>query len=101
MTRPRISWLALAVVVPFALSGCKTIHHILHEDNCSKPQPYQSATSIPPLNIPQGLASPDTSHALDVPKLDEPPPPRRRPTDPCLAAPPSFNVAQPNARPQA
>jgi uncharacterized lipoprotein len=101
MTRPRISWLALAVVVPFALGGCKTIHHILNEDTCNKPQPYQRAASIPPLNIPPGLAPPDTSHALDVPKLDGPAPPPRGPADPCLAAPPAFNAAQPNARPEA
>ncbi|HTX06360.1 MAG TPA: hypothetical protein VMD06_11075 [Steroidobacteraceae bacterium] len=101
MTRPRISWLALALLVPLSLSGCRTIHHLLNDDTCNKPQPYQSATSIAPLNIPPGLAAPDTNHALDVPNLDTPPPPPRSPTDPCLAAPPSFNAAQPSARPQA
>jgi uncharacterized lipoprotein len=101
MTRPRISWLALALVVPFSLSGCRTIHHLLNDDTCNKPQPYQSATSIRPLNVPEGLATPDTSHALEVPKLDTAAPPPRRPTDPCLAAPPSFNAAQPSARPLA
>jgi uncharacterized lipoprotein len=97
---PRKPWLAL-IVMPLALSGCKTMHRLVHEEDCNKPQPYQSATSIPPLNIPAGLDPPDTSHALEVPKLNEPAPPPRRPTDPCLAAPPSFNVPQPNATPEA
>ena len=91
--------LALSAAVLLALSGCKTLHHITHDDNCNKPQPYMLATSIPPLDIPQGLDAPDTSHALDVPKLDEPAPPPRRPSDPCLQAAPSFNVPQPNGRP--
>ncbi len=50
-----------------ALSGCKTIHHITHDDSCNKPEPYQRATSIAPLAIPQGMSSPDTSHALEGP----------------------------------
>jgi uncharacterized lipoprotein len=93
--------LALAAAVLLVLSGCKTIHHIAHSDNCNKPQPYMRATSIPPLSIPAGLDSPDNSHALAVPKLDEPVSPARGAKDPCLDAPPSFNVPQPNARPGA
>ena len=93
--------LALPFAVLLALGGCKTIHHITHDDSCYKPQPYMKAASIPPLNIPQGLDAPDTSHALDVPKVDEPTPPARRPGEPCLDEPPSFNVPQPNARPGA
>ena len=91
--------LALSAALLLALSGCKTIHHITHDDSCNKPQPYQRATSIAPLAIPPGLASPDTSHALDVPPLNEPAPPPRRVSDPCLSAPPAFDVPQPNARP--
>jgi hypothetical protein len=95
------SRLTLAAAMLLALGGCKTIHHIAHDDNCNKPQPYMSATSIGSLSVPTGLDTPDTSHALDVPKLDEPAPPPRGPKEPCLAAPPSFNVPQPNARPGA
>jgi uncharacterized lipoprotein len=91
--------LALSAAVLLTLGGCKTIHHIYGQETCNKPQPYQRATSVPPLAIPQGLDSPDTSHALDVPRLDGPAPPPRGLTDPCLSAPPSFNVPQPNARP--
>jgi uncharacterized lipoprotein len=91
--------LALCGVVLLALGGCKTIHRISHENSCNKPQPYQQARSIAPLSIPGGLDTPDTSHALDVPALNEPAPPPRTVKDPCLSAPPSFNVPQPNARP--
>lgn len=95
----RKAGLALSAAALLALGGCKTLHHLTHEDSCNKPQPYQRAVSIPPLTIPQGLDAPDTSHALEVPKLDEPAPPPRGPEDPCLSAPPPFNVPQPNARP--
>lgn len=91
--------LALSTAALLALSGCKTIHHIIRGQNCNKPQPYMRATSIAPLTIPEGLDPPDTSHALDVPALNEPAPPPRTQKDPCLSAPPSFNVPQPNARP--
>ncbi|HET9107857.1 MAG TPA: hypothetical protein VFN79_11790 [Steroidobacteraceae bacterium] len=97
--KSRATTLALSAAVLLALGGCKTIHHITRDNTCNKPQPYMAARSIPPLRIPEGLDAPDTSHALDVPKLDAPPPPPRGPKDPCLSAPPSFNVPQPNARP--
>ena len=93
--------LALSAAVLLALGGCKTFHRLANGQSCNKPQPYMRATSIPPLTVPQGLDAPDTSRALDVPKLDEPAPPRRGPNDPCLYAPPSFNVPQANPRPGA
>ncbi|SRR5579883_435223 len=96
-----VARLAICAAALIALGGCKTLHRVAHDESCNKPQPYMRASSIPPLNIPQGLDSPDTSHALDVPKLDEPAPPPRRAGDPCLYSPPSFNVPQPNTRPQA
>ena len=95
----RATTLALSATVLLALGGCNMIHHLTHDNTCNKPQPYMAATTIPPLTIPAGLDAPDTSHALDVPKLDAPAPPPRGPKDPCLSAPPSFNVPQPNARP--
>jgi uncharacterized lipoprotein len=91
--------LALFSVLLLALSGCKTIHHITHDDSCNKPEAYQRATSIAPLAIPQGMSSPDTSHALDVPPLTTPPPPPRTVKDPCIYAAPSFNTPQANAPP--
>ncbi|HEX5207151.1 MAG TPA: hypothetical protein VFW10_05070 [Steroidobacteraceae bacterium] len=97
----RTGMLAIGAAALLALGGCKTMHHLVGSDNCNKPQPYMQATSIPRLNVPSGLDSPDTSHALDVPQLNGPPPPPRGPKDPCLEKPPPFNVAQPNARPEA
>jgi uncharacterized lipoprotein len=91
--------LALSAALLLALSGCKTIHHITHDDSCNKPEPYQRATSIPPLVIPPGMSTPDASHALDVPPLNEPPPPPRTVKDPCIYVPPSFNTPQANAPP--
>ncbi|HVS75483.1 MAG TPA: hypothetical protein VHE11_01025 [Steroidobacteraceae bacterium] len=91
--------MALSAAVLLALGGCKTLHHLAHNDGCNKPQPYMRAASIPPLKIPGGLDAPDTSHALDVPGLNAPDPPPPGPNDPCLDAPPSFTVPQPNARP--
>jgi uncharacterized lipoprotein len=93
--------LAISAAVLLTLGGCKTIHHLVRSDDCNKPQPYMQATSVPRLNVPEGLDSPDTSHALDVPNLDGPAPPRRGPKDPCLDKPPSFTAAQPNTRPEA
>jgi len=93
--------LVISAAALLALGGCKTIHHLVRSDDCNKPQPYMQATSIPRLNVPAGLDSPDTSHALDVPNLDGPAPPPRRPSDPCLDQPPPFTAAQPNARPGA
>ena len=87
----RASW-ALGVAATLALSGCHTLHHWLRSPTCNKPQPYQSARSIPPLTIPPGLDPPDTRHSLAVPKLKGPLPPPRGPKDPCLDAPPSFQV---------
>jgi uncharacterized lipoprotein len=97
--KSRATPLALCAAVLLALGGCNTIHHLTHDNTCNKPQPYMAARSIAPLKIPGGLDAPDTSHALDVPKLDTPAPPPRGPKDPCLSAPPSFNVPQPNTRP--
>lgn len=91
--------LALTSAVMLALSGCKTIHHITHDDSCNKPEPYQRATSIASLAIPQGMSTPDASHALEVPDLNEPAPPPRTVKDPCLAAPPAFNAPDANAPP--
>lgn len=99
--RKRPGMLAVSAAAVLAFGGCKTMHHLVGSDDCNKPQPYMQATSIPRLNVPPGMDSPDTSHALDVPELNGPAPPPRSRKDPCLDKPPPFNVAQPNARPEA
>ena len=61
---------------------------------------YMKADSIAPLKIPPGLDNPDTTNALHIPALNEPAPPPRKVTDPCLEEPPPFQVAK-QAPPQA
>jgi len=80
-----------------ALNGC----HYFHSMSCHGGQPYQNAKSEPPLKIPPGLEAPDTTGALRLPRLSEPPPPARKGKDPCLDEPPPFKVQQPKAPPQA
>ena len=80
------------------LGGCKTLRGI---NSCHKPQPYQSATSVAPLQVPAGLAARIPARCLKLPTLNEPPPPQRTGKDPCLDKPPSFKVAKPAPAPQA
>jgi len=68
---------------------------------CHSPQPYQKAQSVPPLKIPAGLDAPDTTNALRLPTLNEPPPAPRKGSQPCLDEPPPFKVTQPAKTPQA
>ena len=86
-------WLAPALLL---LNGC----HFLRGGSCTRSQAYTSATSVAPLKIPSGLDAPDTTNALRLPALNEPPPPARNSKDPCLDYPPSFKVSKP-ASPQA
>jgi hypothetical protein len=47
------------------------------------------------------LSAPDTHAALRIPDLNEPPPPPRSRTDPCLDTPPSYVVPKAVKPPQA
>ncbi len=82
---------ALAITAAVVLGGC---HHLVPKafraKDCNKPQPYDLAQSIAPLQVPPGVDPPDTQGALRVPADNEPAPPPRRLTDPCLDEPPSF-----------
>jgi uncharacterized lipoprotein len=68
---------------------------------CHEAQPYQKAQTVPPLKIPPGLDAPDTTGALRLPALNEPPPAPRKGKQPCLDEPPPFKVTQPAKTPQA
>ena len=68
---------------------------------CHSPQPYQKATTVPPLQIPAGLDPPDTTNALKLPTLNESPPAARKGSQPCLDEPPPFKVTPPAKTPQA
>lgn len=97
MMKFRVGVLCLAGLC-LLLGGCKALRGL---NSCTKPQPYQSATSVPPLRVPAGLTTFDTSAMLKLPTLNEPPPPKRTDKDPCLDMPPSFKVAKPAPAPQA
>jgi uncharacterized lipoprotein len=100
----RFVWLPrlLAVVGLLALSGCFFFHRHRGENNsCNDPQPYAKAQSIAPLKTPIGLSAPDTRSVLHVPDLNQPPPPARTRSEPCLDSPPPFVVPKPAKPPQA
>ena len=85
--------LALTAV---ALAGC---HHGIRKTHaCNKPQPYARAQSIPPLQMPPGIDSPDTHAALAIPALNEPVPPPRNLAEPCLDEPPPFVTGSSSGR---
>jgi hypothetical protein len=87
-----LAGLLAATVAAVALTGCSLhpFRRVFKENNCNKPQPYDLASSIPPLKVPVGIDPPDTQGALSVPAYDQPAPPPRKLTAPCLDAPPLF-----------
>lgn len=82
-------------LLPLALgaAGCHPFRHF--EYACHKQQPYQLASSVPPLKIPTGLDAPDATNALRLPPLNEPAPPPRKGHEPCLDEPPPYKVPKP------
>jgi uncharacterized lipoprotein len=89
----------LLLLLPLT-SGCHAFRNA-RSKACHGPQAYQKAQSVPPLQIPSGLDAPDTTNALRLPTLNEPPPPPRKGKQPCLDEPPPFKVTQPAKTPQA
>ena len=68
-------------------------HHIKTAKNsCNKPALYAKADSVPPIHVPAGIDRPDTHAALHIPQLNEPAPPPRKLSDPCLDVPPPYAV---------
>ena len=80
------------------LNGC---HFLRGVNSCQKPAAYETAEDRPPLKIPPGLKSPDTSQALRIPALNEPEPPPRKKGDPCLNEPPPYAVPKRPPQPAA
>jgi hypothetical protein len=74
--------------------GCHSMSSKLSGNSCNKPQPYQKEKSVPPLRVPAGVDTPDTSNALKLPALKEPAAPPRTTRDPCLDVPPPYKVAK-------
>lgn len=79
----------LIALCALALQGCRALG-----SSCYEPPPYTTAESAPPLEIPSGLDAPDTRNALRIPELKEPAPPPRKPGQPCLDAPPRYEVVK-------
>jgi uncharacterized lipoprotein len=81
----------LGVALLLVLSGCHPIRALRNiGGTCHDPKPYMVAKSVQPLKVPAGLDAADTASALKIPQLNEPAPPARRGTDPCLDEPPAF-----------
>lgn len=97
LTRQRLALLGVLAAV-MGLTGCQHLRNL--GGSCHDTKPYMKAKSVAPLKIPPGLDTPDSSNALKVPALNTPEPPRRGKKDPCLDAPPPFNVPK-QAPPQA
>ena len=95
----RLNGAFVTVLAAVALAGC---HHglkrVFAAKECNKPHSYDSARSIPPLRVPLGVDQPDTHAALRIPPLNEPAPPARKLTDPCLDEPPLYATPQSRAR---
>lgn len=99
--RTKLACVGILAGLMAVTSGCHAFHPFkrLRGNSCNKPGAavYDNAQSIPPLRTPPGLDPPDTHAVLRIPDLREPPPPPRKPTDPCLDEPPPYAV--PKTRP--
>jgi uncharacterized lipoprotein len=75
--------LVVVVAAAMAVTACAGV-------TCERPERYAGAGSVPPLQVPDGLAEPDLSRALRIPAMpvEEPRPIGRR--GPCLESPPHF-----------
>jgi uncharacterized lipoprotein len=89
--------LLASTAVAMALAGCHTgpFKRFFHAKACNKPQMYASSQSDPPIRMPAGVDPPDTHSSLRIPALNEPAPPPRKLTDPCLDAPPLYAAPRP------
>jgi len=72
-----------------ALSGCSLFSPTY--DRCDKTPAYAGAGELPPLQVPPGVAAPDTRNALDIPQVTAPAPVLK---GTCIDAPPRYKVDQ-------
>ena len=82
------------------VSGCHTLRNKVSSKGCHERETYANERSVAPLKVPVGLDTPETTTALRLPQLNEPAPPPRPRTAPCLDEPPSFKIEK-SATPQA
>ena len=86
-----------------SVSGCHMLHNKFSSNRCTENRTYEGERSVAPLKVPSGMDAPETTNALRLPQLNEPAPPARARSAPCLDEPPSFKVQKPAtpATPQA
>ena len=85
----------MCVTLLAGVSGCHMLHNKFSSNRCAESRTYEAERSVAPLKVPAGMDTPDTVNALRLPQLNEPAPPPRPRSAPCLDAPPSFKVEKP------
>lgn len=91
----RVVAVALLLGVVCATSGCNPFRRSSANTVCKGPEGYADSRTMPALQIPPGLESPDTRGALQVPDLKTPEPPPRKRSEGCLDEPPPYVIAKP------
>ena len=86
--------------VVLCTAGCNPFRRSGEAELCKQDEVLAKAQSVPPLRVPPGLESPDTSRALRIPELNTPPPPPRKVSEGCLDEPPRYMTQKPS-EPQA
>jgi uncharacterized lipoprotein len=81
------------VALSTLMSGCHLFSKL--NPDCHTPQEYQRALSAPPLKVPAGMDSPNTTGSLVIPTLEVAPPPPG-PKDQCYDIPPKYQAAPTN-----
>jgi uncharacterized lipoprotein len=80
----------LLIAASALMSGCHLFTKL--NPDCHTKQEYQHALSAPPLKVPPGLDSPNTTGALVIPAVSDAPPPPG-PHDTCYDVPPRYKPA--------
>jgi uncharacterized lipoprotein len=89
----RFNRVLVLVAASALMSGCHLFSKLVPD--CHAAQEYEHALSAPPLKVPAGLDSPNTTGALAIPTVaDAPPPPG--PHDSCYEIPPRYKAAPSN-----
>jgi hypothetical protein len=91
---------AVLAGVVLCTAGCNPFRRSGEAELCKQDEVLAKAQSVPPLRVPPGLESPDTSRALRIPELNTPPPPPRKVSEGCLDEPPRYMTQKPS-EPQA
>ena len=84
-----LSWVAASAI----LSGCHLFTKL--NPDCHTPQEYQHAVSRPPLKVPEGMDSPNTTGALVIPSVGSAPA-APGPKETCFDVPPRYKAAPQN-----